>query len=52
MNSPGVNWSRVCVRREPWNLLWSSYFHPPRQYRVQEAEDAADCGTVRQALSP
>lgn len=42
----------VCVRREPWNLLWSSYFHPPRQYRVQEAEDAADCGTVRQALSP
>lgn len=37
----------ICVRREPFNLLWADLFHAPRHYRVQEAEEPADCGGVR-----
>ncbi len=33
---------RVCVQREPWNMLWASPFHPPRRYVVVEAEEAVD----------
>ena len=35
---------RVCVRKEPFNLLWAPELHPPRRYAVQEAEEASDCG--------
>jgi hypothetical protein len=37
---------RVCVRAEPFNLLWADLFHPPRHYVVQEAE--ADCHGLRE----
>jgi hypothetical protein len=40
--------ARVCVRREPFNLLWADLFHPPRRYVVQEAEEAADCQGLRE----
>ncbi len=36
----------VCVRREPFNLLWADRFHAPRHYRVREAEEAGDCDGV------
>jgi hypothetical protein len=29
---------RVCVRKEPWNMLWAAPFHAPRRYVVVEAE--------------
>src|SRR5205823_2188708 len=38
---------RVCVQREPWNLLWADTFHAPRRYSVKEAEERADCGGDR-----
>jgi hypothetical protein len=38
---------RVCVRQEPWNMLWASPFHPPRRYVVVEAEEEADCAGTR-----
>ncbi len=38
---------RVCVRREPWNLLWAAPFHPGKRYVVVEAEEAGDCGAAR-----
>jgi hypothetical protein len=38
---------RVCVRREPWNLLWAAPLHPPRRYVVKEAEDPEDCAGYR-----
>ncbi|HEY2511891.1 MAG TPA: hypothetical protein VGI39_13575, partial [Polyangiaceae bacterium] len=38
---------RICVVREPWNLLWASPFHPPRHYVVVEAESREDCGDAR-----
>jgi hypothetical protein len=37
----------VCVRREPWNLLWAATFHPPRRYVVKEAEEADECAGYR-----
>jgi hypothetical protein len=37
----------VCVRREPWNLLWAAPFHPPRRYVVTEAEEPEDCAGYR-----
>jgi hypothetical protein len=40
---------RVCVRREPWNLLWAATFHAPKRYVVVEAEDAEGCGSARPA---
>ncbi len=42
----------VCVRREPFNLLWADLFHPPRRYRVREAENEADCGGVPELPGP
>jgi hypothetical protein len=38
----------VCVRAEPFNLLWADLFHPQRHYVVQEAEVAADCHGLRE----
>jgi hypothetical protein len=43
---------RVCVRREPFNLLWTDRFHPPRHYVVQEAEEEADCRGLREVGAP
>ncbi len=34
---------RVCVQREPFDVLWAPVFHRPRRYAVQEAEEATDC---------
>jgi len=33
----------VCVRRAPWNFLWASRFHAPRNYAVREAVTPAEC---------
>jgi hypothetical protein len=33
---------RVCVRREPFNLLWADTFHEPMRYVVVEAENEDD----------
>ncbi len=38
----------ICVRKEPFNLLWAAPFHPPRRYVVREAEEPADCGADRE----
>jgi hypothetical protein len=38
---------RVCVVREPWNVLWAAPFHAPHRYAVKEAERAQDCGAER-----
>jgi hypothetical protein len=38
---------RVCVVREPWNLLWAPEFHPPKRYVVVEAERPSDCDGAR-----
>jgi hypothetical protein len=38
---------RLCVHKEPKNLLWAAPFHPPRRYVVKEAESAEDCGDFR-----
>lgn len=38
---------RVCVVREPWNLLWAAELHPPKRYVVVEAERPEDCGGAR-----
>lgn len=38
---------RVCVRREPFDVLWAPVFHRPRRYAVQEAEDETDCRGLR-----
>ena len=38
---------RVCVVREPWNLLWAAQFHAPKSYVVVEAERPEDCGGAR-----
>jgi hypothetical protein len=40
---------RVCVRREPFDVLWAPQFHRPRKYAVQEAEEATDCRGARVA---
>ncbi len=34
---------RVCVQKEPYDLLWAAPFHPPRDYVVKEAESREDC---------
>jgi hypothetical protein len=34
----------VCVIDAPFDVLYASPFHPPRRYRVIEAEVPADCG--------
>jgi hypothetical protein len=38
---------RVCVEREPFDVLWAPVFHRPRRYVVQEAEEDADCRGLR-----
>ena len=38
---------RICVRRPPFNMLWTDVFHAPRHYTVVEAENPEDCGDVR-----
>ena len=42
---------RICVRKEPFNLLWADVFHSPRHYAVQEAEEPGDCGGVKEVGS-
>lgn len=38
---------RVCVEREPFDVLWAPVFHPERRYVLKEAEDASDCAGFR-----
>jgi hypothetical protein len=38
---------QVCVRRQPWNLLWAAQFHPPRTYVVKSADEPEDCAGSR-----
>ncbi len=38
---------RVCVRHEPWNMLWAPVFHPPGRYTVIEAEELSECEGAR-----
>ncbi len=38
---------RVCVVREPWNLLWAAPFHAPKRYVVVEASQSEDCDGAR-----
>jgi hypothetical protein len=38
---------RVCVEREPFDVLWAPMFHRPRRYAVQEAEEDTDCRGFR-----
>ena len=42
----------VCVRREPFNLLWADMFHPPKRYVVREAEEARDCAGLPEVGTP
>jgi hypothetical protein len=37
----------VCVQRLPFALLWAAPFHPPRHYRLKQAETPADCRGYR-----
>jgi len=39
--------SRVCVRDEPWDILWAARFHPPRRYVVKEGETSTECAGYR-----
>jgi hypothetical protein len=38
---------RICVAKEPWNLLWAAELHPPMRYVVVEAEEPSGCGGAR-----
>jgi hypothetical protein len=38
---------RICIRREPWNLLWASVFHDGPAYVTVEAEELEECGDAR-----
>jgi hypothetical protein len=38
---------RVCVDREPYDLLWAAPFHGARRYVVKEGESPADCASIR-----
>jgi hypothetical protein len=38
---------RICVRRDPWNMLWAAKFHPPKRYTVKEARSVEDCEGYR-----
>jgi hypothetical protein len=42
---------RICVQREPYNLLWAAPFHPPRHYAVKEAEEEGECAGARPIAS-
>lgn len=39
---------KVCVKREPWVLLWAPEFHPPKRYTMKEAQSAEDCAGYRE----
>jgi len=43
---------RVCIRKEPFNLLWTDLFHPPRRYALQEAEQPEECQSLRELGVP
>jgi len=38
---------RVCVAREPFDVLWAPLFHPERTYVLKEAESPSDCAGFR-----
>ena len=38
---------RVCVDREPFDVLWAPVFHRERRYVLKEAEYASDCAGYR-----
>jgi hypothetical protein len=38
---------RVCVHREPFDVLWAPLFHRERRYVLREAEDPSDCDGFR-----
>jgi hypothetical protein len=38
---------RVCVNREPFDVLWAPAFHGERSYVLKEAEEASDCKGYR-----
>jgi hypothetical protein len=42
-----ANGERVCVNREPFDVLWAPAFHHERTYVLKEAEEAADCKGFR-----
>lgn len=39
---------RVCVAKEPFDLLWAPVFHPEQTYVLKEAEVSAECDGYRQ----
>lgn len=41
------NGERVCVSREPFDVIWAPVFHPERSYVLKEAEERADCEGFR-----
>jgi hypothetical protein len=38
---------RVCVNKEPFDVLWAPVFHPERRYVLKEAESPEDCDGIR-----
>jgi hypothetical protein len=42
-----ANGERVCVNREPFDVLWAPAFHPERTYVLKEAEEPSDCNGFR-----
>jgi hypothetical protein len=38
---------RVCIDKEPFDVLWAPAFHPERSYVLKEAESASDCAGFR-----
>jgi hypothetical protein len=42
-----ANGERVCVNREPFDVLWAPAFHRERAYVLKEAEEAVDCKGFR-----
>lgn len=38
---------RVCIQKDPYNILYASTFHPGKHYSVREAEEPSDCGDHR-----
>jgi hypothetical protein len=41
------NGERVCVNREPFDVLWAPAFHHERTYVLKEVEEASDCKGFR-----
>jgi hypothetical protein len=42
-----ANGERVCVNREPFDVLWAPAFHHERTYVLKEVEEASDCKGFR-----